>query len=308
MDHEVSASKVVTTPDGFVNRYTSTPVTRHSIGSINRSLLTPCRRIGLGRPSTGSLKKSGQIGIFRSPGNENSPVMPKNEQTPPMSSNRRLIISPLGTRNCEDTLSHNEKQLKTTPVTSKVDGCIPINCDIIKNKPRKTSGVKRCLSDTSKSKENKNNVQEVKTDNKNSEENETADSDLMDTEAVITVKSKAESESEQTCLQINSDKKQKLEITNKTIAEIAERIQKKKRQLENIRIQEAYAKKNDLNTLRELTRKWRKGGQDALHRMLKMADDMGFKVTLLELIQQYNFPLELIRYNADLEDFEFEGF
>lgn len=253
MDHDVNKSKLISIPNAAVNRQISTPdlpvsrrvctpdsaVTRHSTGSINRSLLTPCRRIGLGRPSTASLKKSG---MYRSPTitNENTPVTPKNV-THSTSSNRRLIISPLATRNCEDTLPHKKNEANGTPVASKINGHTAINCNVNKSNLTRRPGIKRCLSNISESKENKKlHIKEMETENDNTE---TMDSDCVDTENTVIDKGEADSRSEQTCLQESSDKKQKLDVTNRTLAEIAERIIKKKKRLEDLKIQEIYAKK-----------------------------------------------------------------
>lgn len=312
MDHDGSTQ--ISTPDTTVTRRMTTPdstVTRHSTGSINRSLLTPCRRIGLGRPSSGSLKKSAQTGSFRSPSlsDENSPGTPRNVETPHLFGNRSSNISPLATRNYEDSLCHSKKELKSTPVTSKISGHTVINRSVSKNNLSKRSGIKRRLSDASESKENKNiQIQLVEVENNNTEASENRGNTPTEIENAVVDKVESAADTEQTCLQETSYNKQKLEIINRTLAEIAQRIKMKKKHLEDVRIQKAYAKKNDLSTLRDLTRKWRKAGQEALRRMLKMAEDMGYKVTLLELIQQYNFPLELIRYNTELEEFEFEGF
>lgn len=246
MDNSTGTFKLISTPDAAANRSISAPdsaITKRSTGNINRSLLTPCRRIGLGRPSTGSLKKCSLSGMFRSPtvSNENSPVIPKTVDFSPNPINKMLIISPLKTRNTEDTLLYQKSELKSTPVSSKTNGHAANTCNLIRRNLNKQSGIKRCLNDSAESKTNKSILIKEKYSDNNNIENVSNDS--VDKDNSVTDECKADLDSGQTHLQESDDKKQKLEITNRTLTDIAERILKKRKQLEDLRIQETYAKK-----------------------------------------------------------------
>uniref|UniRef100_A0A1B6LJQ1 Meiosis protein 5 homolog n=1 Tax=Graphocephala atropunctata TaxID=36148 RepID=A0A1B6LJQ1_9HEMI len=295
-----------------------TPVNTKStkVNSVGKSSLTPCRRLGLYRPSSGSLKKSLHLRTLKLASSESIERQTKDDL---ISIERSSSLD--GEDRLKTPLKSSDVLNKT--VNSKVRRCLSIKLKSPSLSAAEVSSYNNDLnsydhsnsfkSDSQKCLEcpNSNSAKRLKLDY-TSTANVCEESDQTGESVTQTINGINETEKTVTSCNpitlldnsLDTVEVQKAnEISCEMIQRLLQSIKEKKRKIELFRVQEIYAKKHNLEDLRAQTTKWRDAGQEALRYSLTLARDAGYSVTLMELLTQHGFPLHLMGYSAEDDEF-----
>lgn len=189
------------------------------LSSVSKTSLTPCRRPGLGRPSSGSLKKTHLVRTLSS-------ALEKSNGSSLCQENKLNEVSEKNSISiCEDRLT---VPLKDTNTHKKARRCLTVSPDIdsklIPSDQISSQVLKQCNKD--------NRVPRVTIKKRRLNEDKCVVSKIIQEQSSDFVISKSRYFSV-------SDVK----ITTETIEQVAQSIKKKKKILEQLKVQETYAKK-----------------------------------------------------------------
>lgn len=180
---------------------------------------------------------------------------------------------------CEKTTTH--VTLKNSPAVNKPFRSLFNNADVTpKNK----------LNIKSSTKSNSNCKSKVREDTKRK----------LSPELPSVKKIRFDIDSDAENIEIDND----MQVSENDLEELKQRIIKKQKEIEVLRNEIAYCKKNNCIDLEAEIKQWRSACQDALERLHKnLQDKQGQTVTMKEMLSLLGIPTNLVYYSVENDTF-----
>lgn len=93
-------------------------------------------------------------------------------------------------------------------------------------------------------------------------------------------------------------------ILNRRLLEIIDNINLKIEKINNLKRNEAYAKRHNIIELKESTEKWKTACKDVVLTIYKSMKSKGHDVSVKNILDEHNIPYEPIGFNEDTMDFD----